>query len=360
MKPNQSTTPNPSYKGQAVYAGIDVHKRRYVIVAQVNQIVVKKWSTAAIPAELTQQFKKFFPEAEIHSVYEAGFSGFGLHRELSLGGIDNIVVHAAAVEVAAHNRVKTDKRDAKKLASQLEAKRLKGITVPSIEQEQGRLLSRTRVQLVKQCTAIKNQIRMKAHQFGLIDPEDKRAMSHKFVAELLERSPCENFRVVVQAHHQIWKSLEEQIKHLTRELRQQASTDPNAPTYRSAPGIGIHSARVLSNELSNMSSFANERQLFSYTGLTPSEHSSGESVKRGRITKQGNRHLRAILIEAAWRAIRQDPELNRFFNRLVPHTGKTKAIVAVARKLVGRIRAAFRKGELYTIATQEGADVAAA
>jgi transposase len=360
MKPSKNTTPKPSYKGQVVYIGIDVHKRRYVVVARVNQTVVKRWSTAAMPEELAQQLQKFFPEAEICSVYEAGFSGFGLHRELVRQGINNIVVHAAAVEVAAHNRVKTDKRDADKLSSQLEANRLQGIDVPSEEQEQARLLSRTRAQLVKQCTAVKNQIRMKAHQFGLIGPEDKREMSHKFVAELLDCSPCANFSVVVQAHYQIWKSLEEQIKHLTRELNKQAATDPNALTYRSAPGIGTHSARVLSNELGNMSRFANERQLFSDTGLTPSEHSSGENVKRGRITKQGNRHLRAILIEAAWRAIRQDPELNSFFNRLVPHTGKTKAIVAVARKLVGRIRAAFRNGQLYTIAPQEDADVAAA
>lgn len=87
--------------------------------------------------------------------------------------------------------------------------------------------------------------------------------------------------------------------------------------------------------------------MFSYTGLTPSEHSSGEQVRRGRISKQGNRHLRAILIEIAWRAIGKDPALATFFQRLLPRTGTTRAIVAVARKLIGRIRAAFRKGELY-------------
>ena len=57
------------------------------------------------------------------------------------------------------------------------------------------------------------------------------------------------------------------------------------------PGVGLISARVLSHELGNMSEFSNERQLFSYTGLTPGEHSSGQQVHRGHITKQGNRHL---------------------------------------------------------------------
>lgn len=111
--------------------------------------------------------------------------------------------------------------------------------------------------------------------------------------------------------------------------------------------MGRISARVLSNELGDLSRFANERQLFSYTGLTPSEHSSGEQKHRGAITKQGNRHLRGILMEVAWRAIRQDPALARFFERLYPRTGKQRAIVAVARKLIGRIRSAFRKAELY-------------
>ncbi len=98
-----------------------------------------------------------------------------------------------------------------------------------------------------------------------------------------------------------------------------------------------------------MSQFHNERQLFSYTGLTPCEYSSGESIRRGHISKQGNSRLRAILVEAAWRAIKKDSALEEFFNRLYPRTGKTKAIIAVARKLIGRIRAAFEKGQLYQI-----------
>lgn len=76
--------------------------------------------------------------------------------------------------------------------------------------------------------------------------------------------------------------------------------------------------------------------------LTPSEHSSGESIRRGHITRQGNSRVRCVLCEAAWRAIRKDASLRAFLERLYPRTGKKKAIVAVARKLIGRIRAAFR------------------
>jgi transposase len=98
-----------------------------------------------------------------------------------------------------------------------------------------------------------------------------------------------------------------------------------------------------------MSQFANERQLFSYTGLTPSEHSSGQATRKGHITKQGNSHLCAILIELAWRALRKDPALAQHYHQLRARAGGKRAIVVVARKLIGRIRAAFRKGELYLL-----------
>ena len=91
---------------------------------------------------------KYFQGGRIRTVYETGFSGFVLHRELVKQGINNIVVHAAGVEVAVNNRVKTDKRDAQKLAALLEAGRLKGIGIPTHTQEQRRILTRTREQLV--------------------------------------------------------------------------------------------------------------------------------------------------------------------------------------------------------------------
>lgn len=101
-----------TYAGKEVFVGIDVHKKTYSVAAQVDGVCVKKWTTAASPKGLAEQLLKFFAGANIHTAYEAGFSGFVLHRELVKHGIDSIVVHAAAVEVAVNNRVKTDKRDA--------------------------------------------------------------------------------------------------------------------------------------------------------------------------------------------------------------------------------------------------------
>ena len=344
-----NATPIRSYVGEHVYVGIDVHKKSYVVEARVGQERVKRWTTPALPKKLREQLLKYFDGGIIHTAYEAGFSGFVLHRSLSQVGIDSRVVHAAAVEVATHNRVKTDKRDAQKLATQLEVGRLEAIYVPTEAEEEARLLSRTRKQLVEERASLKRKIRMKAHQFGLIGPEDNREMTPKFVGEILECSPTEEFTLAIEVSWQVWRTLDEQIATLEVRLKQQAQADPNEAVYRSAPGFGPISSRVCANELGNLKRFSNERKLFSYTGLTPREDSSGEKVHRGHITKQGNRYIRGILIEVAWRAIRQDPALARFYQKVCSHAGSKRAIVAVARKLIGRIRAAFCKGELYQI-----------
>ena len=336
-----------SYKGKQIFIGIDVHKRTYSVVSSMDRRVIKKWTTTASPEKLVTQLNTLYPQAEIHTAYEAGFSGFVLHRVLEEAGIENLVVNPGSIETSIHNRVKTDKRDALKISSLLEVGRLQGIRVPSQQTEYQRLLTRTRKQLVEERTAIKNKIRMRCHQFGLIAPEDRRMMSYQFVKDMLEKSPSPEFSLIINAHQRIWKSIDSEIKVIELELKAQAKQDTCEATYRSAPGIGPLSSRVLCNELGDMSQFRNERQLFSYTGLTPSEHSSGDSIRRGKITRQGNPRVRHVLCEAAWAAIKKDQDLRAFFERLYPKTGKKKAIVAVARKLVGRIRAAFRQEGLY-------------
>lgn len=349
------STPNPSYADKDIYVGIDVHQRTYSVHVRVEQIQVKQWSMLASPVKLSAQLQKHYGEGTIHTVYEAGFSGYGLHRALSQAGIHSLVVHAAAVETEAHNRVKTDKRDAQKLATQLEAGRLKGIQIPTPAVEQARLLTRTRTQLVNNRARIKIQIRMKAHQFGLIKPEECREMSHRFVTELLEKSVGDEFTLAISALLAIWQSFDEQINRLEKQLKQQAADDPVEATYRSVPAVGPISARILANELGNMAQFANERQLFCYTGLTPSEHSSGQKIHKGNITRQGNVYLRGILIEIAWRALKQDPSLAKHYEQLRGRMEGKRAIVAIARKLIGRIRAAFRKGEQYHISEPDSA-----
>ena len=173
-----------SYEGKDVFVGLDVHKKTYAVVARVDGEIAKRWTTVADPQKLADQLLKYFQGGRIHTAYEAGFSGLALHRHLTECGIDNLVIHAAGVEVAVNDRVKTDKRDAAKLASLLDSNRLKGIRVLSEEEENHRQLSRTRQQLVEERTGIKNKIRMKFHQLGVIAADENQAMSHRWVETL--------------------------------------------------------------------------------------------------------------------------------------------------------------------------------
>ena len=122
-----------TYNNKTVYIGLDVHKTTYAYTARCEKETLKKGTLPASPQGLMTFLKRYFPEAKIHSAYEAGFCGFYLHRYLRKNGIENIVINPSSIESAAKERVKTDKKDSMKIAVQLEAGRLKGIHIPSAE-----------------------------------------------------------------------------------------------------------------------------------------------------------------------------------------------------------------------------------
>ena len=149
-----------------------------------------------------------------------------------------------------------------------------------------------------------------------------------------------------------WRFATRQLLEVRRLLREQAKAQAALETvYRSVPGIGEVVARTLATELGDMTRFANERALFSYTGLTPSEYSSGAAIRRGHMSRQGVSRLRHVLVETAWRALSGDPILQAMFDRIAATRGKQRAIVAIARRLIGRIRACFRHGTTYAVGT---------
>ena len=343
-----------SYAGKRVYIGIDVHRAFFVASCICEGVVVKRCRMPSKSEAITSLITKYFPGSEIKTCYEAGYSGFWLHRELAAAGVSNIVVHAASIEVAANDRVKTDKRDSLKMARQLEAGRLRGIRVPTLEQEQQRLLTRTREQLMRAKRRVQAQIRMRLHQFGLFPAHIERVIRLKDVEELLTRMKGD-LKFSISCLHAEWAHLAVQVKEIDRQLAARSEADPLDAVYRSVPGIGPLIARVLSSELGDMSQFSNERTLFSFTGLTPGEYSSGNNVHRGHISRQGSSRLRHMLVEAAWKAIRKDEALREFFERIAKKAGKKRAIVAVARKLIGRIRAALRASTNYEVGHKKAA-----
>lgn len=337
-----------NYNNKTVYLGIDVHKKTYSVTAVCEGQVVKKDTLKADPSFLLSYCRKYFSGAMIETAYEAGFSGFHLHRYLEEHGIKNYVVHAAGIEIASGNRVKTDKRDSLRLATQLSVGRLRGIFVPSKEREDARAVTRLRESLIKKRSSTGTQLKALLFQHGLIPYNSRQKVSARWIQNLTKMTLTPGLGFAINQYSEMWISINSQIKMIEKEMIKQAQEDSQLERlYRSVPGIGPVASRTLANELGDMSQFKNERQIFSYAGLTPSEYSSGEHVRQGHISRQGKSVLRKILVQAAWVAIRGDDNLAKIFERVSARAGSKKAIVAIARHLIGRIRACIRTGNSY-------------
>lgn len=343
------------YTGKTVFVGIDVHKKSYSIYCVFERVKVKSWSMEANPKRLIEQLKSYFNGAQIISVYEAGFSGFALHRELVAAGIENIVVNPGSVETASRDKVKTDKRDAKKLAEQLSDGRLKSIHIPSLEEELRRLSTRMRQTLVSDRKRLTCEIKSKLFEFGYNELVGDAKANESWVNSLLEVSFPKELKEVLDYWCRQWLLLTKDIKDINKVIAKESRTNKeNAQQeeiYRSAPGLGNITAKALSRELGDLQRFSSSKGLYSYLGLTPSESSSGERRKQGGISHCGRPYLRHLLTEVAWRSIVKDAELAHRFEILSHRRGKKRAIVAIARILIGRIRACFKNGTLYQ--TQE-------
>ncbi len=331
-----------------IYLGIDVHKRTYSVTAVAQGNIIKTASMPADPQILLNFIRNNFPENPVNSVYEAGFSGLSLHRFLIENFVNNIVVHAASIEVAANERVKNDKRDSKKMASQLYSGRLKCIYIPTEQREQWRAVTRLRSCLIKERTRTAVRLKSLMFYFGLIPHNHSKRTSRKWIKYLLSIHIDWEVGYCIRIFCETWIYLDDKIKEVEKKLKKQAREDRQVDeVYRKNHGIGSMSARILANELGDMSQFSSEKKLYSFIGLTPQEYSSGEHTRLGHISHKGNPMIRQILVQDAWTAIRKDNNLKIVFDRIATKAGRKKAILGIARRMLGHTRAEFkRRGKL--------------
>lgn len=332
------------YTNKTVFLGIDVHKKSYSVTAVCEGEIVKTDKLKACPETLVNYCKRFLP-AKIISGYEAGFCGFYLHRFLIKHGIENMVIHPASIEIGSRDRVKTDKRDSLKIATQMSAGRLHSIYIPSLDQEHSRLITRSRAFLIEKRTRVACQIKCLLNLFDLIAWDDSKKMSARRIQEFLALECNPDLKFSLELLCKEWLERTKDIKIVDQHLKNQHHD--LLSVYMSIPGFGPLSSNILINELGDLSQFSSEGRLFSYTGLTPSQYSSGKAIRLGHISHQGKPYLRKILVQAAWIAIRHDDQLAGYHEKLSMRTGSKRAIVAVARKLIGIARACIRDKVLY-------------
>jgi transposase len=340
-------------KGKRVFVGLEDSKRTWKLCVRCEGMIVDETSLPTDYENLRSYFGRNYADCEVVVIYEAGFQGFWLHDLLESDGIDCIVTPANKVTQEKDNRVKTDKIDARRLSRNLENGDYSSCWVPDRELREDRQISRTVTQIQRVIVSTKNRIRRFLDFHGLNGALPSGRWCDRRYQELGKLRLSRSLQVCLDIQLGLLSHLQELQDHLLGELRELAEKEryrDSVSVKRSFPGVGWLSAIRFTLEFADVSRFASDKELASWLGLTASEYSSGESIRRGRITRQGRSQVRAWLIECAWTAIRKDRALLEKFLRVWGNSGsKKKAIVAVARKLAGRMRALELRSEPYQV-----------
>ncbi len=236
--------------------------------------------------------------------YEAGPCGYDLLRLLTGMGVACDVIAPSLVPVRAGDRVKTDRRDAKKLVRLYRAGELVFVEPPAPEFEGLRDLVRCRDDLRRARTAARHRVVKQLLRHGRIYREGKKAWTKRHLAWVRrQRLDDQNSQRALEHMRCHLDTVDAQLAAIDHELEQIATSEPWSDPVRwlcAFRGIGYLTALGLLAEIGDFRRFGNPRELMSYLGLTPSEYSSGDRQHRGHITKAGNRHARRMLVEAAW------------------------------------------------------------
>ena len=342
------------FTGQQIYVGMDVHKKSWSISIYNDQFEHKTFSQPPEVGVLVNYLKRNFPGAAYKSVYEAGFSGFWIHDRLQEQGVQCLVVNPADVPTKDKERAgKTDRVDCRKLARSLRSGEIEGIYVPSRPKAEDRSLIRTRHSMVKKQTRCKNQIKSMLLFYGIRIPDDL-ANSHwskRFISWIesvrMERASGD---MTLKIHLAELMHIRQIIAELNRAIRALATTDDyrnNVRILKTVPGVSTLTAMTLLTELYDITRFKTLDKLCSYVGLIPNTNSSGETDQTTGMTGRRNNHLRGVIIESAWTAVRKDPALMMAFHELCKHMTKTNAIIRIARKLLNRIRYVLKSQREY-------------
>jgi transposase len=348
-------------KGQDIYVGLEDSKKTWKLCVRSGRTVVHETSMPAKYDVLRNYLLNKFPECKIRVLYEAGFRGFNLRDKLVEDGWDCVVTPAHTVTQEKCSKQKNDRIDCRRLAKNNENDDFGVCDVPDRQRREDRHLSRLCDQIQKDITRTCNRIRRAMEYHGLEEHFPTGNWSSRHYREAEETIKSLAISDSLKFSFQI---LFEELTHarnakvkVVRRLRELSRNDQYKSAVQivsSSPGIGWYTAIRLLLEWGDVKRFARKEQFASFLGLIPSDYSTGEQDHKGHITKQGNRHVRAWLVEAAWVAIRYDPVLLEKYRNVIAHSGSAKkAIVAVARKLGMRLRSMLLSGEEYQLGLEE-------
>jgi transposase len=312
--------------------------------------------SGSIPADWAalEKLLNRFRGSRISAVYEAGYFGFWLHDRLVASGVDCVVTPPSLLPMEYGNRVKTDRRDSRKLAQLRSKGMLKRVWVPSVEGRYERQVVRRRRQVLTDRVRTQNRIKAELRFYGIELPYGRGTWSSVFLESLRQirfdnRWIQESFGRLLEQYEYLCDQVRKQTL-LLKELSQTVSYRDRVEILETIPGVGTLSAMEILLELGEVSRFQRADQLAAYVGLTPSQYSSGEKVRLGRITGTGKNDLRGMMVEMAWQLVMRDRQMRAKYEQLKTHSGSKRAIVAIARRLLLCARRMILDGTPYRTA----------
>jgi transposase len=303
---------------------------------------------------LLQHLTTNYPDANYKSCYEAGFCGFSVQRELTGLGIECSVVNAADIPQTNKGMLsKTDAADSRRIGEAFSKGMLKAIYIPKANIEADRNLVRYRKRVQEDLRAKKQSIKACLFILGLKIPtqHDKTYWTNNFITWLqkLDITDYSN-KITVSLLIEDVLLLRKRLFEINKQLRLLSISENYAVTYvllTSTPGIGLITAMTMLTEIGDINRFASFTKFNSFIGLCPSEYTSGERVHKGKMTNRAHKTIRALIIEAAWIAIKVDPALTLKYHELLKTKTGKRAIVVIARKLLSRLFAVWKTSIEY-------------
>ena len=288
------------------FVGLDVHSETIAVAVADGSEVRSLGTIPNRPESIRKLIAKLGPASQLRVCYEAGPCGYGLYWQLVELGADCVVVAPTLIPTRAGDRVKTDRRDAEKLARHHRAGDLTAVWVPDREHEALRDLVRAREAAKKDHLRARHRLYKFLLRQGRRAPDGIKAWTAKhlqWVRGLRFDHAAQQATLVdylAEVDHatarieRLERAIDAAVEETPAELR--AVIDG----LQALKGIAKLSAVTIAVEVGRLSRFEKPKQLMGYSGAVPSEHSSGNSIRRRGITKTGNAHLRRILTEAAW------------------------------------------------------------
>lgn len=317
------------------YIAIDAHKQ-YLVVGGLNAqmevvLPLRRIAVSRFPEWAQANLK---PSDAV--VIEATTNTWTLYDTLAPLVGKAVVANSYQVKLIAAARVKTDKHDVWSLARLLVADLIPEVWVPPVHVRELRALVAHRRRLIQIRTRARNRLHSLLHRHNLTPPSGKLfAPKHRDWWLSLDLSPTEALRL--RQDLETLDHVDRQLETVDDELNRLTTVEPWAQFYPylvQLPGFGLVVSMTTLSAIGDITRFSHPKKLVGYAGMGASVHHSGKTHRTGRITKQGRKELRWVLVQAAWVAVNTHPYWKEQYQRLIRRKPANKAIVAIARKLL--------------------------